>query len=121
MAWDDHPQEPDNAAGNCRQQEPVSRRSVLRTAAGASTAGLMAGLALGALPAAAATRPVQPAPHDEHRAVAEDSAAAGPGGAGPVVVHVRDLGTGEMDIFTGTTQTTLRDPALAALLARAGQ
>ena len=121
MAWDHHTQEPGSAAGAGEQHEPVSRRSVLRTAAGASAAGLMGGLALGALPAAAASRPLKPAPHDEHLAAAEGSAATDPACAGPVVVHVRDLRTGEMDIFTGTTQTTLRDPALAARLVRAAQ
>ena len=37
------------------------------------------------------------------------------------MIHLRDARTGEMDIFTGTTQTRLRDPALAARLVRAGQ
>ena len=37
----------------------------------------------------------------------------------PIVVHVRDLGSGEMDIFAGTGQTRLRDRAIAAALARA--
>jgi hypothetical protein len=35
------------------------------------------------------------------------------------VVHVRDLSTGEMDIFAGTSQTRRHDRALAAALARA--
>jgi hypothetical protein len=35
------------------------------------------------------------------------------------VVHVRDVRTGDMDIFAGTTMTRLRDRALAARLAGA--
>ncbi len=41
--------------------------------------------------------------------------------AGPLVIHVRDARTGEMDIFAGTTRTRLVDPALAARLARASR
>ncbi|MBV9382749.1 MAG: hypothetical protein JO242_19065, partial [Streptosporangiaceae bacterium] len=39
----------------------------------------------------------------------------------PVVVHVRDAGTGELDIFRGTGHTRLRDPDLAARLVRASR
>jgi hypothetical protein len=49
-------------------------------------------------------------------------AATDPGGAaGPLVIHVRDARTGEMDIFAGTTRTRLSDPALAARLVRASK
>ena len=108
------------------QRAPVSRRAVLRTAAGASAAGLVAGGALAALPAAAAARPPrssQPAERPGHSAAAttpDATADAGPA-AGPLVIHVRDARTGEMDIFAGTTRTRLHDPALAARLVRAGQ
>jgi hypothetical protein len=37
--------------------------------------------------------------------------------AEPVIVHVRDLRTGEMDVFAGESKTRLRDPGLAARLA----
>ena len=39
----------------------------------------------------------------------------------PVVVHLRDARSGEMDIFSGTSRTRLRDPDLAARLARAAR
>jgi hypothetical protein len=37
----------------------------------------------------------------------------------PVIVHVRNVRTGEMDVFAGEDQVRLRDPGLAAKLARA--
>ena len=124
MVWDEDNEVADPARPVSGEREAVSRRSVLRTAAGASAAGLVAGVALGALPAAAAARPVKPARRDEHPAGSGGPAAAqtaDEAGNGPVVVHVRDARTGEMDIFAGTSQTRLRDPALAARLARASR
>jgi hypothetical protein len=105
----------------------MSRRAVLRGAAGASAAGLVAGSALtAAVPAMAAARPArsgQPAGRPGRSATGPAPAtAAGPGSAeGPLVIHVRDARTGEMDIFAGTTRTRLVDPALAARLARASR
>jgi len=104
----------------------MSRRAVLRGAAGASAAGLVAGSALTAVPAMAAARPArsgQPAERPGGSAARTTPAtAAGPGSAeGPLVIHVRDARTGEMDIFAGTTRTRLVDPALAARLARASR
>jgi hypothetical protein len=40
-------------------------------------------------------------------------------GAGPVIAHVRDARTGEIDIFRGVTQVRVHDVALAAVLTRA--
>ena len=100
-------------AGIEPEPSPLSRRLVLRGAVGAGAAGVAAAaLAGGGLPAAASA-----------------SAAAGPGrggeaartgGSGPVVVHVRDVATGEMDVFRGTACTRVRDKELAARLVRAG-
>src|ERR1700722_16427684 len=72
-----------------------------------------------ARPPARAARPV-PAGRSSGRpgpsaACPAPATAAGPGSAeGPLVIHVRDARTGEMDIFAGTTRTRLVDPALAA-------
>jgi hypothetical protein len=38
--------------------------------------------------------------------------------SGPVVVHVRNAKSGEIDVFSGTTQTRLRDKELAARIVR---
>jgi hypothetical protein len=102
----------------------MSRRAVLRGAAGASAAGLVAGSALTAVPAMAAARPArsgQPAERPGRPAATPAPATAAGSAEGPLVIHVRDARTGEMDIFTGTTRTRLVDPALAARLARASR
>jgi hypothetical protein len=92
------------------------RRRVLLGAAGAGAVGLAAAAVASAGPALAGTsRKAAPPAHD-----------AGDAGHGskisePVVVHVRDVRSGEMDVFAGTTHTRLRDPDLAARLARAAR
>jgi hypothetical protein len=89
---------------------------VLRGAAGAGAAGLaaaaVAGAAAPALAAAAPTSSRRQAPGAAGNEAAADH---------PVVVHLRDARSGEMDIFAGTSHTRLRDPDLAARLARAVQ
>ena len=86
----------------------LSRRSVLHGAAAAGAAGL-AVTAMGAAagPALAATSPSSPR---------SDSDVKTP--SGPIVVHVRNAGSGEIDVFSGTSQTRLRDKDLAARIAR---
>jgi nitrous oxide reductase len=93
----------------------LSRRSLLRGAATAGAAGLAAtalgagALGAGAGPALAATGQ-PPAPGQPH---------GGP--AGPIVVHVRDANSGDIEVFSGTSQTRLRDQDLAARIARAAR
>ena len=86
----------------------MSRRSVLQGAATAGAAGL-AVTAMGATAgsALAATSPSSPR---------SDSDVKTP--SGPIVVHVRNAGSGEIDVFSGTSQTRLRDKDLAARIAR---
>ena len=93
----------------------VSRRSVIR---GAATAGA-AGLAVTALGGA-----LSPAASASTRPAAGTGAAAPAGGdlkapAGPIVVHVRNARSGDIEVFSGTSQTRLRDTDLAARIARA--
>jgi len=110
MPSDDTPREP---AGR------ISRRSVLQGAATAGAAGLAATALGGALsPAAAAsTRAAS--------ATGAPSATRAPAGgdvkapAGPIVVHVRNAKSGDIEVFSGTSQTRLRDQDLAARIARA--
>jgi hypothetical protein len=90
----------------------MSRRSVLRGAAGVGAAGL-AVTALAGTPALAASRPAKPAARPPG---ADDSAANE-----AVVVHVRDLRTGQMDVYRGTSHVRVHDRELAARLARASQ
>ena len=102
------------------QHEPaerMSRRSLLQGAAAAGAAGL-AVTALGAA--------VRPAAAASTRAPARAAApaAAQAGGepkdtGGPIVVHVRNGKSGDIEVFSGTSQTSLRDKDLAARIARA--
>jgi len=99
------------------QREPagrISRRSVLQGAAAAGAAGL-AVTALGAAvspAAAAATGPSAPSARS-------GDATSAP--AGPIVVHVRNARTGDIEVYAGTAQTRLRDKDLAARIARASR
>jgi hypothetical protein len=61
----------------------------------------------GALPAAAGTTAA---------AASRGAGTAAAGESEPVVVHVRDVATGEMDVFRGTTHTRVHDKELAARL-----
>jgi hypothetical protein len=109
-----HPDQSADGSTEGAGRPGMTRRSVLYGAAGLAGAGLAATAiagTLGAPAAAAATaataqrgRPGQ---------------AAAPHPAEPVIVHVRDMRTGEMDVFAGETKTRLRDPAIAAKLAGA--
>lgn len=88
----------------------MSRRSLLRfVGAGAVVA------AAGGTAGYFTTRP------DSGKAgtAAAGTPAGGAVTAGPIVVYLRDARTGELEVFAGTTQTTIRDTALAAQLARA--
>jgi hypothetical protein len=94
------------------QREPaerISRRSVLQGAATAGALGLAATALGGALsPAAAAsTRP------------AVRTGGSAKETAGPIVVHVRNAKSGDIEVFAGTSQTRLHDTDLAARIARA--
>ena len=97
--------------------ERPSRRSVLRGAAGAGVAGIAAtALAGTAVPAFAATaRPARPA------GIAPKPAAADAEAMEQIVVHVRDVSSGEIDVFRGTSQTRVHDRELAVRLARASR
>ena len=114
----------DPAAAVMEPEAGPSRRSILWGAAGAGAAGLAAAAMARTAPAVAAvtappasrTRaPDALAPAPASRAANEAAA------AGPVVVHLRDARSGEMDVFAGTKQVRLRDRDLAARLARAAQ
>ena len=94
-------------------RQRLSRRSILRGAAGAGAAGIAAtALAGTATPAfAAATRPARPAGDETKDAKATEQ----------IVVHVRDVSSGEIDVFRGTSQIRVHDRELAARLARASR
>jgi uncharacterized membrane protein len=102
--------DPDALAGSPGRR--MSRRSVLQ---GVATAGAV-GLAATALGAA-----VSPAAAAETGASQSSPRAGGAAKAtsGSLVVHVRDARSGDIEVFSGTSQTRLRDQDLAARIARA--
>ena len=95
------------------QRAAMSRRSLLQGAATAGAAGLAvtamgaAAPALAATGTGAGTASPPAADHDHHA------------DAGPIMVHVRDARSGDIEVFAGTSQTRLRDKDLAARIARA--
>jgi hypothetical protein len=93
------------------QPPPLSRRTMLRGAATAGAAGL-AITTLGASPALAASQHAPAGAAPEH---VPDHIASGE----PVIVHVLDVRSGEMDVYRGTSHVRVQDRALAARLARA--
>ena len=88
------------------QTRRLSRRSMLRGAATAGVAGLaVTAIGSAASPAFAATNRTQ-----DHSA---------PQVTGSIMVHVRDAKSGDIEVFSGTSKTRLRDKDLAARIARA--
>jgi hypothetical protein len=94
------------SARDVSRSASISRRHLLTAAAGAGATVAVAGVVgvaeSGAVTATAAS-PGNPA------------AAA----RGPVIVHLRDVASGAMDVFSGTERIQIRDRALAESIARA--
>lgn len=106
-----------HAADDRGERQRLSRRSVLRGAAGVGVAGIAAtALAGTAIPAFAATaRPTAPAARGTKAEAADADTTE------QVVVHVRDARSGEIDVFRGTSHARVHDPELAARLVRASR
>jgi hypothetical protein len=102
--------QPDEPSGG------MSRRGLLRNVAGLGAATIAAGLLVDAMasPAAAAAAPAA-APNAAN--APDEAVAAGE----PMVAHVRDARTGEVDLFVGTRHIRFTDPQLAARLAHAAR
>jgi hypothetical protein len=94
------------SADSVSRSASISRRHLLTAAAGAGATVAVAGV-VGAAEAGALTA----------TAASPGSPAAGAGG--PVVVHLRDVASGAMDVFSGTERVQIRDRALAERIARA--
>ncbi len=97
--------------------ESLSRRMFLKRS---SIAAVAAGAATSVpfLPAVLGTATAE-APAAESSLAAD--LPAGATMADPIVAHIRDLATGEMNLFVGTRQITYNDPQLAAKLFKAAQ
>jgi hypothetical protein len=104
-------QESEHPPSESAPRAGVSRRSVL-AGAGAGAAGLAMG-GLVAAPALAASHASRPAAAAAPRETAPDGEA--------LVVHVRDIRNGEMDVYRGTSHVRVTDRSVAAALARASR
>jgi hypothetical protein len=82
---------------------PVSRRRLLRGALAVGAAGVVGGVAVEAFTTGASAQ--------------TDPQAAGE----PMVAHVRDVASGDIDLFVGTRLVRIKDPQLAARLAQAAR
>ncbi|MGH3160095.1 MAG: hypothetical protein ACRDNF_26465 [Streptosporangiaceae bacterium] len=96
----------------------MSRRSLLG-AAGVGAAGLAAGAfgGLGAARAATVGKSVNSKPAAAEHSQTDEHVNSDE----HLVVHLRAGADGDIDLYHGTSQTTMRDPALAARLRRAAQ
>jgi hypothetical protein len=105
--------------GTVQLVSPLSRRSLLRGAAGAGAVGFAAAAGAGAV--IAATRPAagtlsaSTGPATSDKAVTADAVSELAEGE-PLVVYLRDIKSGEFEIFNGTRQVKVRNPRLAAEL-----
>jgi hypothetical protein len=107
-----------SAASPERRRPPgTSRRSILRGAAGVGAAGLAAAGGAGA--AVALTRPASPGALANAAKPAVVAAMPPNAMEGPLVVYVSDTTTGQLDVFAGTGQMRLKNPALVSQLLRA--
>jgi anaerobic selenocysteine-containing dehydrogenase len=102
-----------------RDEHQLSRRGLVKGAAGAA--------AVGAVAIASARTPAQAATASTAGQPATAAAAAVPQQSGhsetdePIVVHVRDLHTGALDLFVGDRAVSVKDRDLAARIAAAAR
>ena len=91
----------------------LSRRGLIRNAAGAGAAGIAAAALLSAatgIAAAAEPESAAAAASENHPPAAAEET---------LIVHVRNARTGELDVFHGHHHRTVKDRALTAALLRA--
>ena len=114
------PSEDAKRAPERARESRLSRRSLLRGAATAGAAGLAATAIGAAGPALAATGSPPAADRSHDRSPSQSPGlSSGRAPAGPIMVHVRDARSGDIEVFAGTSQTRLHDQDLAARIARA--
>ena len=90
----------------------LSRRSLLRGAAGVGAVSVAAAAGAGAIFAAAGPASAATGTHAD---TVPDSGTH-PAGDEPIVAYLRDAATGEFEVFHGTRQVRVRDRKLAVQL-----
>jgi len=109
----DTPDRVDENAADRPARTPVSRRTLIKTAAGAGAAVAAAGFA--GFAAGNSTSHKAAAGSGVELSSADKAAAAG----GPIMVHLVDVAKGTVEVFTPTVHTQITDHDLAARIARA--
>ncbi|MBV9795077.1 MAG: hypothetical protein JO016_14200 [Actinobacteria bacterium] len=105
-------EDPENGLAASAAKAGLSRRGLMRRAGGIGIVGVTAGLLIDTTAASAATTgtTAASAPSAGHTAATAST---------PLVAHVHDAKTGEVDLFTGERHVRVHDPALARALAQA--
>jgi len=93
----------------------LSRRGLIRNAAGAGAVGLATGVLLSGAAGTASAAPAQDEPAPGH------ATERGAGAEEPLIVHVRDARTGALDVFHGEQHRRVLDPSLADALRNAAR
>ena len=88
------------AGAEAAPQDGISRRKLIVTGATLAAAGVAVGAAV----------PLTASAIHDHSAPAPDA---------PVMVHLKDLASGQLDLFIGTRHVSFTDRGMAAQLARA--
>jgi hypothetical protein len=101
----------------------LSRRSLLRGAAGAGAVSVAAAAGAGTIFAVAGPASAAPTVHADtvhadtvHADTVHHGTGAQPAGDEPIVAYLRDAATGEFEVFHGTRQVRVRDRKLAVQL-----
>jgi hypothetical protein len=105
---------PDSSLPENEAASALSRRGLIRNAAGAGAVGLAAGVLL---TSAAGTAAAAPAEAGRPAALGEHAEAQRAGE--PLIVHLRDAASGELDIYHGEQHRRVKDGKLAAALRNA--
>ncbi|QMU66815.1 hypothetical protein [Streptacidiphilus sp. P02-A3a] len=106
---------PDSPLPEKETPSALSRRGLIRNAAGAGAVGLAAGTLLSGAAGTAAAAPKQ-----DDAATALAPAPAGEA-AEPLIVHLHDPKSGALDVFQGERHRRVLDPGLAAALRNAAR
>jgi len=109
----DTPNRVDESAEARPARTPVSRRTLIKTAAGAGAAVAAAGIV--GFTAGSATSHKAAGGGGTSLSAADAAAAAG----GPIMVHLVDVAKGTVEVFTPTVHTQITDHDLATRIARA--
>jgi hypothetical protein len=99
-----------------------SRRLFIRGSVGLAAASAAVAAVPGLSGALAATENEAPGVEDAASTAGAQEAATGTSSlAQPLIAHVKDLQTGEMSLFFGEDEITVKDPGLASRLAGAAR